>query len=112
MFAKLVDTYEKKKRDLVMENIKSYSAYAQNILEKGIEMDLLEGRFEITERFENTVVVRDYYKAKRVEVMLNKRGYLFCELDHVSDCDHVGFVLSDPGVIKRARDLGVKLRKG
>jgi hypothetical protein len=111
VFAKLVDAYEKKKRDLVMEDIKSFTAYAQKILEKGIEQDILEGRFEIIERFENTIVVMDYFRGKSAEVSINKRGKLFCELDRESNCDHVGFVLSDPSVIKRARKLGVKLRK-
>lgn len=111
VFAKLVDAYEKKKRDLVMEDIKSFTAYAQKILEKGIEQDVLEGRFEITERFESTVVVMDYFRRKRAEVLINKKGGLFCELDDESNCDHIGFVLSDPSVIKRARELGVRLRK-
>jgi hypothetical protein len=111
VYAKLVDAYEQKKRDLVMEDIKSYTAYAQKILEKGIEQDVLEGRFEIIERFENTVVVMDFYRRKRVEVHINKKDRLYCELDGAGNCDHVGFVLSDPAVIKRAKELGVKLRK-
>lgn len=111
IFAKLVDAYERKKRDLIMEGIKSYTAYAQKVLEKGIEQDMLEGRFEITDRFESTVALMDYYKRKRVEVSINKKGSLFCELDKETDCEHVGFVLSDPSVIKRAQELGVKLRR-
>lgn len=111
VFAKLADAYEKKKRDLVMEEIKSFTAYAQKILEKGIEQDVLEGRFEITERFENMVVVMDYFRGKHAEILINKRGTLVCELDKKTNCDHVGFVLSDPSVIKRAEELGIKLRK-
>jgi hypothetical protein len=111
IFAKLVDAYEKKKRDLVMEDIKSYTAYAQKLLEKAIEQDVLEGRFEISDRIENKIIVKDYYKGKTAEVVI-KQGRLYCLLDESGDCDHVGFVLSDPSVIKRAKELGVKLRKG
>ena len=110
VYAKLIDAYEKRKRDLIMEDIKSYTAYAQRLLEKSIEQDTLEGRFRIADRYENTVVVRDYYRVKNAEVVI-KSGKLFCELDRTGDCDHVGFILSDPQVIKRAKELGVKLRR-
>ncbi len=109
---KMKQAYEVKKVDLfAKQGIKSYTAYAQKLLERAVEQDLLEGRFEIMNKFENSVVVRDYYKVKDVEVTL-KGGRVSCELDHSSDCDHVGFVLSDPEIIKRAQQLGVKLRKG
>lgn len=110
LFEKLVETYERKKRDLIMEDVKSYTAYAQKLLDRAIEQDTLEGRFEIIDRVDNRVVVKDYYKVKRVEVEI-KNGRVYCLLDESSDCDHVGYVLSDPSVIKRARELGVKLRK-
>ena len=108
---KLKEAYELKKVDLfAKENIKSYSAYAQKLLERAIDQDILKGRFEIRNRFENTVTVRDYYRVKDADVTL-KEGKVFCELDRSADCDHVGFVLSDPEIIKRAQQLGVKLRR-
>lgn len=108
---KLKQAYEIKKVDLfAKENIKSYTAYAQKLLGRAIDQDILEGRFEIINKFESSVSVRDYYKMKEAEVSL-KGGKVFCELDHTSDCDHVGFILSDPEIIKRAQQLGVKLRK-
>jgi hypothetical protein len=110
VFAKLVDAYEKKKRDLIMEDIKSYTAYAQKLLEKAIEQDVLEGRFEITDRIENKVEVKDHYKGKIAEIVI-RQGKLYCMLDQTGECEHVGYVLSDPSVIKRAKELGVKLRK-
>lgn len=36
---------------------------------------------------------------------------VYCRHDRSGDCDHVGFVLADVYVIKRAKELGVKLRK-
>jgi hypothetical protein len=110
VFAKLVDAYERKKRDLIMEDIKSFTAYAQKLLEKAIDQDVLEGRFEITDRIENRIVVKDYYRGKTAEFSI-KQGRIFCSLDESGDCDHIGFVLSDPRVIKMAKELGVKLRK-
>lgn len=102
VFAKLVDAYEKKKRDLIIEDIKSYTAYAQKLLEKAIEQDILEGRFEIEVRIHDKVVVIDHYRGKTAEVQIKQRK-LFCLFDQTGDCDHVGFVLSDPSVLKRAR---------
>ena len=109
-FDKLVDAYEKRKRDLIMEDIKSYTAYAQKLLERSIEQDLLEGRFEIAEKYENKVLVKDYFRMRNAEIVI-RGNRVFCELDKTGDCDHVGFVLSDPYVVKRAKELGVKLRK-
>jgi hypothetical protein len=110
VFSMLVEAYEKRKRDLIMEDIKSYTAYAQRLLESAIERDLLEGRFEMVGRYDNSVTVRDHYRVKEAEVGL-KGGKVFCQLDRSGDCDHVGFVLSDPETIKRAKQLGIKLRR-
>jgi hypothetical protein len=110
IYAKLVDAYEKKKRDLIMEDIRSYTGYAQTLLERAIEQDTLEGRFEITAHQEDGVTVKDYYRLKNAEVVI-KAGKVFCRLDDSGDCDHVGYVLSDPLVIRRAKELGVRIRK-
>jgi uncharacterized protein (UPF0297 family) len=110
IFDKLVEAYEKRKRDLIMEDIKSYTAYAQKLLEKAIEQDTIEGRFDILSMDGNTIQVKDYYKMKNAEVVI-LQNKVYCRLDESGDCDHVGFVLSDPSVIRRATDLGVRLRK-
>ena len=110
MYAKLVDAYERKKRDLIMEDIRSYTGYAQSLLERAIEQDALEGRFEIIAREDDKAVVKDYFRLKDAEIVI-RGGKVFCRLDETGDCDHVGFVLSDPAVVKRAKQLGVKLRK-
>ncbi|HXQ92903.1 MAG TPA: hypothetical protein VN739_07830 [Nitrososphaerales archaeon] len=110
IFDKLVEAYERKKRDLIMEDIKSYTAYAQKLLEKAIEQDSIEGRFEIQGRQDDTIQVKDYYKLRNAEVVF-RQNKVYCRLDESGDCDHVGFVLSDPGVVRRATELGVRLRK-
>jgi hypothetical protein len=111
VFAKLLDAYEKRKRDLIMEDIKSYSAYAQQLLEFAIDQDIQEGRFKIISLDNNVVYLKDYYRMKDVEVEIRERSKVYCRLDQTGNCDHVGFVLANPLVIKRARELGVKLRK-
>ena len=93
-----------------MEDIKSYTAYAQKLLEKAIEQDMFEGRFEILTFDGDMVLVKDHYKLKSAEVVI-RQSRLYCRLDESGDCDHVGYVLSDPFVLKRAKELGVTLRK-
>ena len=79
-------------------------------LEKAIEQDTIEGRFEIRSFDGDSILVKDYFKGKDAEVVI-RQSRLFCRLDESGDCDHVGYVLSDPTVLKRANQLGVKLRK-
>jgi hypothetical protein len=110
LFDQLVGAYEKKKRDLIMEDIKSYTGYAQKLLERAIEQDTIEGRFEIVSLDRDSILVKDYYKNKSAEVII-RQARVYCRLDDSGDCDHVGFVLSDPLVLKRAKELGVRLRK-
>ena len=108
---KLKDAYELKKVNLfAKEDIKSYTAYAQKLLERAIDLDVLEGRFEIVNRYDDRVDLRDYFKVRDVEVSL-KGGRVFCEKDQTGECIHTGFVLGDSEIIKRANELGLKLRR-
>lgn len=108
---KLREAYELKKVDLfAKQDIKSYTAYAQKLLERAVDQDILEGRFAIINRWEDRVEVRDYYRVKDVEVSLTG-GRVFCEKDQTGECIHTGYVLADPEIIKRAQELGIKLRK-
>lgn len=111
LFAKLLDAYEKRKRDLIMEDVKSYSAYAQQLLDFAIDQDIAEGRFKITSLDNKVVYMKDYYRMKDVEVEIREKSKVYCRMDETGNCDHVGFVLANPLVIKRAKVLGVKLRK-
>jgi hypothetical protein len=111
IYAKLLDAYERKKRDLIMVDIKSYTAYAQTLLEQAIEQDVQEGRFKILDLEGNIIHLKDYFRMKDVEVEIMEKSRVYCRLDETGRCDHVGFVLANPSVIKRAKELGVKLRK-
>ena len=88
----------------------TFTEYANRLVQRGLALENADGRFEILQKVENTVTVRDYYKGKDFDVIL-KSGRVFCLSDRESDCDHVGFVLADPEIIKRAKDMGVKLRR-
>jgi hypothetical protein len=59
----------------------------------------------------NVVYLKDYFRMKDVEVEIREKSKVYCGMDETGNCDHVGFVLANPLVIKRARVLGVKLRK-
>jgi hypothetical protein len=94
--------------------VTTFTAYAQKLIERGLEEDLLESRFEIVSRFGGEVKVRDYFLQKDAFVRLNSEGpysTVYCELDTTGNCPHVGFVLSDPGVVQAARDHGLVFRK-
>jgi hypothetical protein len=117
-YAMLISAYEKNKVKLLeRENIRTATEYARSRLIRGIEEDTLEGRFEIVAKRENSVDVMDYYEGMKTEVAIELgKGAsgtmdVFCRHDASGDCDHVGFVLADADVIKRAQELGVKLRK-
>ena len=111
LFLKLKDTWEKNLPRLVAKHhVTTYTAYAQKRLEDAILEDTLEGRFEITEKEEDSLTVRDYFKNKNAIVQI-KHGRVFCQLDETGNCEHVGFVLANPKIIQRAKELGVKLRK-
>lgn len=119
-YAILTSAYEKNKVKLLeRENIRTLTEYARARLLRGVEEDILEGRFEIVGRYEdNTVAVMDYYEQVKVEVAIQPGKEagggtmeVYCRHDRSGDCDHVGFVLADVDVIKRAKELGVRLRK-
>jgi hypothetical protein len=111
LYNSLKAAWNLKKGELLQkQDIATLSTYAQKLLERGILQDTTEGRFEVLSRDQNSILVRDYFKGKNFEVVIRKTK-VFCETEQQSDCEHVGFVLSDPEVIERAKQLGVKLRK-
>lgn len=111
LFNSLKATWNEKKGELITKyDVATISTYAQMLIERGIKQDTTEGRFEIVSKEQNSILVRDYYKAKDFEVIIRK-GKVLCETEQESDCDHVGYVLHDPEVIERAKQLGVKLRR-
>ena len=111
IYQSLRQTFEKRKVKIVTRyDAVTFTEYANRLVQRGLALENADGRFEILQKVENTVTVRDYYKGKDFDVVL-KSGRVFCLSDKESDCDHVGFVLADPEIIKRAKDMGVKLRR-
>ncbi len=111
LFSKLKETWKNNKSKLVVKyDVTTYTGYAQKRLEEGILEDTLEGRFDIIEKYEDRLTVRDYFRGKNAMVEI-KRGKVFCELDETGNCEHDGFVLANPSIVQRAQELGVRLRK-
>ncbi len=112
VFSTLKETWEKNKATLVAKyDVTTYTAYAQKLIDIGIEQDTVEGRFEITNMFENTILLNDYFLVKQNIEIIIRNAKLFCQKDKTGDCLHVGYVLSSPVIRKRAKELGVKLRR-
>lgn len=111
----LVRSWERNKEKLEKKyDVNTFSGYAQSLIKKGIDEDLLETRFEIMYRYENEVKVRDYFLGKDATVKLNVEGSyatFYCDLEKTGRCPHVGFVLSDPQVLKTAKQHGIALHK-
>lgn len=116
LHAKLTRSWERNSAKLTKKyGVSSFSGYAQLLLNRGLERDRLESRFEIVNNFEDEVRVRDYLLAKdalvRIDYQSGSQTRLFCELDGTADCPHVGFALSDVEVIKAAMRLDGRTRK-
>ncbi len=110
-YEKIKQTWEQNKAKLVTRyDVTTHTSYAQKLIELGMKQDTIEDRFEIISKNENVITVRDYYKAKDFEVVIRK-GKVYCESDQDSECQHIGFVMADPEVRERAKQLGVKLRR-
>ncbi len=93
--------------------VSSFTRYAQRLIESGLKEDLVETRFEIVNS-EDEIRIRDYLLSKDALVRLDAQGpyaRLYCELDRTGRCPHVGFMLSDPDVLKAAKERGITLRK-
>jgi hypothetical protein len=117
-YAILTSVHEKNKVKLLeRENIRTLTEYARTRLLRGVEGDILEGRFEVTGRHDDTHSVMDYHQQVEAEVVIRQgRGpdrmmEVYCRHDRSANCDHVGFLLADADVMKRALGLGVVLRK-
>lgn len=94
--------------------VSSFTAYANHLLSKGVQEELLETRFEIVNRFENELRVRDYFLGRDATVRLvvdGPYGAVYCDLDKTGKCPHVGFVLSDSEVLKIAKEHGISFRR-
>lgn len=115
LHSKLTEVWEKNQVKLEKRySVSTFTGYAQQLIERGLEEDLLESRFEIVNRFENEIRVRDYFLVRDAVVKLNVEGpyaVVYCELDRTGKCPHVGYVLSDAEVLKAAKQHGVSLRR-
>ena len=117
LFNGLKSAWDKKKGELIVkENIATVTGYAKWLIQRGIQEVQIEqeGRFEIVNHADNSIDVRDYFLARDAQVTIAVDGpyaVLRCNLDNTGKCPHVGFVLSDPGVVDTAKRRGLTLRR-
>ena len=112
LYNQLEEVYEKKKVELFSKHaIKSPTAYASRLLERGLLQDSLQGYYEIIDTADDSIYVKDYRKKERIVTVEIRQGRVFCEYDHSGDCDHVGYVLANPYVAQKAKEKGVKLSR-
>jgi hypothetical protein len=112
LYSKLEDVYSKKKVDLFSKHdIRSQTAYAAQLIERGLLLDSLQGYYEIVDMLDDTVHIKDYRKKERIIAVEIRQGKVYCEFDHTGFCDHVGYILANPYIIQKAKERGVKLTR-
>lgn len=115
VYNEMKDAWEERKAELVARhNVTTLTGYAQALIERALRAEESEGRFEIINRFENHVMLRDYFLVKDADVMIKVEGdyaTVYCQLDRTGKCPHVGFILSDPETIEKSKGYGLVLRR-
>lgn len=101
IYKKFFSVYEKRKNDLELKWIKSFSGYLTSMME---EMMLNHEAFAKQAPFmekisidSDRVLIKDNKRNRIAEVIL-RNGELLCLLDDKIDCVHIGFVYSLPKV--------------
>ena len=114
-FGNINKVWQAKKGEIVTKyDVTTAAAFARKLIERGLREEEIDGRFEIVKRLDNGIIVRDYFLAKDAEITIaveGPYGVLRCNLDNTGKCPHVGFVLSDPGLVNIAKERGLTLRR-
>jgi hypothetical protein len=109
---RLNEIYNRKRVELFSKHdIRSKTAYAQRLLERGLLQDDIQGYYEIVDQLDDVVHVKDYRKRERIIAVEIRSGKVFCELDQTGNCDHVGYILANPYIIQKAKEKGLKLSR-
>jgi hypothetical protein len=114
VYKKFFNIYEKRKNDLELKGITSFSGYLTSMME---EMMLKHEAFAKQAPFmekisidSDRVIIKDNKRNRIVEVILRNRE-LRCLLDEKIDCIHIGFVYSIPEVYILLNNKGMKAPK-
>lgn len=114
VYNKFFKVYEKRKNDLELKGITSFSGYLTSMMEETmIKHEAFAKQAPFMEKISidiDRVLLKDNKKNRIVEVIL-KNGELRCLLDEKTDCIHIGFVYSLPEVYMIMNNKGVRIPK-
>jgi len=111
VYDRFYSSYQKKKDELSMKGINSFSGYVTYMLEEMMQKDKTFARYapklEKISVDDDRVILKDNIKNRIAEVAI-QRGELVCLLCEEKDCVHVGFVFSLPDVYEVLNSRGIK----
>ena len=101
--------YEAKQKTLLDEDIRSFNAYINEKILKGIALQELTARFKV-ESYDHEITVLDRYLKKSFRVAL-KEDHLVCLTDEVPEDVHTFFVRHDDKVRALLKARGIDPEK-
>ena len=114
VYNKFFKVYEKRKNDLELKGITSFSGYLTSMMEETmIKHEAFAKQAPFMEKISidiDRVLLKDNKKNRIVEVIL-KNGELRCLVDEKTDCIHIGFVYSLPEVYMIMNNKGIRIPK-
>ena len=114
VYNKFFDVYQKKKDELLMKGVNSFSGYITYMLEEKMQKDKTFARYapklEKISVDGDRIILKDNIKNRIAEVAI-QRGELFCQLCEKNNCVHVGFVFSLPDIYEILNNKGIRRPK-
>lgn len=114
VYNKFFKVYEKRRNDLELKGITSFSGYLTSMMEETmIKHEAFAKQAPFMEKISidiDRVLLKDNKKNRIVEVIL-KNGELRCLVDEKTDCIHIGFVYSLPEIYMIMNNKGIRIPK-
>ena len=114
IYKKFFNVYEKRKNDLELKGITSFSGYLTSMMEEMMSKhEAFAKQAPFMEKISidsDRVLIKDNKRNRIAEVIL-RNGELRCLLDEKIDCVHIGFVYSIPEVYFVLNNKGMKAPK-
>lgn len=114
IYDKFFHIYEKKKNDLELKGITSFSGYLTSMMEEMmIKHETFAKYAPLIEKIsvdQDRIILKDN-KINRIVEILSRNGELQCLLDEKTDCIHIGYVYSLTEVYSVMDIKGIKINK-
>lgn len=114
VYDKFFHIYEKKKNDLELKGITSFSGYLTSMMEEMmIKHETFAKYAPLIEKIsvdQDRIILKDN-KINRIVEILSRNGELQCLLDEKTDCIHIGYVYSLTEVYSVMDIKGIKINK-